>query len=307
MALPALYAAQPDAVLITRWLAPLAEMAGFHTIAFEPGTAGLFKAIVALRRRHFRRGILLTPSFSSALMLRLGGVRSRRGTNTDSRSALLTSIVDKKLIVNNHRSSVYSLLTTGDLPGRRPVPKLHVTREQRSRFRALVGTGVPLIGIVPGSNAPSRMWPAERFAEVARELSVDGRVVVFGSASEAERTSLVAGDVAIDLGGKTDLTMLAAGLAECGLVVANDSGALHLAAATGVPTVSIAGAGNMAETAPPLPNMILRDKRLPCLECVKNQCPRKGKGYILPDAYNECLHLIRVKDVVGAARNTITS
>src|SRR5207253_5645531 len=132
-----------------------------------------------LRRRRFSSGILLTPSFSSALMLRAGGVRSRRGTDTDSRGFLLTSKIDKQLIAHQHRSALYMLLVTGEVSA--VVPKLHITREARSRFRNLVGTGAPLIGVVHGSHAATRTWPAERFAEIACQLSVDGRVVVFGA------------------------------------------------------------------------------------------------------------------------------
>lgn len=302
MALPALYAARPDAVIVPSWLDSLARFAGFATIPFKPGARGIAAAAVELRRRSFARGILLTPSFSSALMLRLGGVRSRRGTDTDHRAVLLTSVVRRELIEQNHRASVYVMLGTGELPGERPVPKLAVSREVRGKFRNLVGTGLPLIGIFPGSNAPARTWDAGRFAEVAEVLSRDGRVVVFGGESEQTRTSVVAGDVAIDLGGKTDLPMLAAGLAECSLVVSNDSGPLHLAAAVGTQTISVWGAGNPAHTGPPMGQIVLRDTRLPCLACVKNVCPRQGQGYILERAHMECMQLIEVTGVVRAAR-----
>ncbi|MGQ0816286.1 MAG: glycosyltransferase family 9 protein [Gemmatimonadota bacterium] len=302
MALPALYAAQPDAVLLPRWLEPLARMAGFTTMPFDRDARGFANAVLCLRRRGFSSGVLLTPSFSSALMLRLGRVRSRRGTNTDRRASLLTSVVDRALIAHNHRSSIYVLLTTGDLPGERPVPRLEVPREMRARFRKLLGTEAPLIGMVPGSNAPSRTWPADCFAAVAEELSRDGRVVVFGSSAEAERTRMVARDVAMDLGGRTDLPMLAAGLAECELVISNDTGPLHLAAAVGTRTISLWGAGNPAETGPPPGHVIMRDARLPCLECVKNVCPRKGRGYMLERAYMECMHLITADAIITAAR-----
>jgi heptosyltransferase II len=306
MALPALYAANADCVLVPRWLAPLANLAGLPTLAFDKSARGFASAVLQLRRRHFQRGILLAPSFSSALMLRFGHVHSRRGTNTDHRTALLTSIVDRALLAHHHRSSVYMMLVTGELPPARPVPVLTVTRDARAQFRALAGTDQPLIGIVPGSNAPSRTWFADRFAAVAGALAREGkRVVVFGSAKEQGRTHEVAATGAIDLGGRTDLATLAAGLAECDVVIGNDTGPLHLAAAVGTRTIAMWGAGNPAETGPPAGHTILRDTRLPCLECVKNVCPRKGKGFFLEDAHMECMQLIQVADVISAVRPLI--
>ncbi len=60
------------------------------------------------------------------------------------------------------------------------------------------------------------------------------------------------------------------------------------------------GAGDPARTGPPAGHTILRDTRLPCLECVKNVCPREGKGYFLPEAHMECMQLVGVQDVARA-------
>ncbi|HEX6559824.1 MAG TPA: glycosyltransferase family 9 protein [Longimicrobiales bacterium] len=307
MALPALSAGRPDAVVVTRWLAPLVELAGFEAIPFDGGARGFARTVLRLRRARYAHGVLLTPSFSSALMFRLGGVRARRGTDTDNRALLLTARVDRTLLARNHRASAYWLLVNGDPAGERPVPRLAIPNALRAEFRARLGSTAPLVGICPGSNAASRTWPAERFAVVARELAKLATVVVFGAASEQNRTRTVAGDVAIDMGGRTDLRLLAAGLAECRVVISNDSGPLHLAAAVGARTISVWGAGDPSRTGPPDGHVIVRDQALPCLECVKNRCPRSGPGYILPDAYNECLHLIGVEDVMNAARIMVSS
>ena len=303
MALPAIRAVRPHAVLVTRWLAPLVELSGFSAMPFDRGAKGFVRAVAELRRRSFNRGILLTPSFSSALMFRLGGVRMRRGTDTDHRGALLTSRIDPALLELQHRSTAYFTIATDDVPGERPVPWLDVPKSGMMEDGKQVRNSV---GICPGSHAPSRTWPVERFAEVARTLANDTTVVVFGSPAERAITRAVAGDWAIDLGGKTDLPALASALAQCDVVISNDSGPLHLAAAVGTPTISLWGAGDPSRTGPPDGHRILRHTELPCLECVRNQCPRRGRGYILADAYNECLRLIEVDRVLDAARATVT-
>jgi ADP-heptose:LPS heptosyltransferase len=305
MALPALAAADPDAVVVPRALTSLVELAGYNAIPFEThlGTASL------IRRRGFQRGVLLTPSFSSAVLLRLGNVKERRGTNTDHRGFLLTSRVDATLLEHTHRSGVYWLLCTGEMPQHELKPHLDIPKKLRDEFDELLRTQAPAhsssqartqtVGVFPGSNAPARRWAPERFAELARRLAESGqRVVVFGGPAERELTKQVAGDVAMDLGGQTTIPLLAAGLAACDLVVSNDSGPLHLAAAVGTRTISMWGAGDPARTGPPQGHVVIRDRRLPCLECVKNQCPRRGAGYILPDAYMECMNLIAVNDVI---------
>ncbi|HEY0304708.1 MAG TPA: glycosyltransferase family 9 protein [Longimicrobiales bacterium] len=296
MALPALHEARPDAVIAPKGLGSLIELAGFRPIPHETPLA----TAKHLRKLAFGRGILFTPSFSTALTLALGRVKERRGTNTDNRGFLLTNKVDPALLAHTHRSAVYWLLATGELPATRPVPSLAISSDLKHEFEELVpaGPAQKRIGIFPGSNAPARRWGAERFAELVTKLTPTHQVVVFGGPDEKELTSAVAGDIALDLGGRTSLSLLAAGLASCDLVVSNDSGPLHLAAAVGTQTVSLWGAGDPARTGPPPGHVVLRDRRLPCLECVKNQCPRSGPGYILPDAYMECMQLIPVDDVL---------
>jgi ADP-heptose:LPS heptosyltransferase len=299
MALPALQQAKPDAVVAPKGLTRLLELAGWRAIPFETH----FKTAQRMRSERFRRGITFTPAFSSAVLLKLGGVRERRGTDTDKRGFLLTSRVDAKLLAHTHRASVYWLLATGELPLERPVPSLPIPAALKQEFLKLL-PAAPVqmrIGVFPGSNAPARRWAPQRFAELVRNLT-DAQVVVFGGPDEVDLTRQVAGDVAIDLGGRTTLPVLAAGLASCDLVISNDSGPLHLAAAAGTATISFWGAGDPARTGPPHGHIVLRDRRLPCLECVKNQCPRRGPGYILPDAYMECMQLIPVADVLTSVR-----
>jgi ADP-heptose:LPS heptosyltransferase len=204
-----------------------------------------------------------------------------------------------------HRSSAYWTLVHGTAPQEPPVPVLTVPDDARERFAELAGPDDgPTIGFFPGSNAPSRRWDADRYASLARRLSREGvRVLVFGGPQERRLTAQVAGEAATDLGGRTDLPMLAAGLAACRLLVSNDSGPMHLAAAVGTPTVTLQGPADPVVTRPlGARHVMLRHPELPCVPCVKNECPRSGRGYVLPDATRECLRLISVDDALSAVR-----
>lgn len=317
MALPALRLLEGADLVVARWLAPLLDLAarGDREAGLEPawgdvlplerGAAGLLRAAMELRRRRHRTGVLLTPSASSALLFRLGGVRHLRGTATDGRGWVVRDPRDPELYRGLHRAQTYLDLVAGEVPPERPVPRLRVPRALRERWWEAAGAGeAPRVGLCPGSNASSRRWDPERFAELARGLRRRGAEVhVFGGPGEREITAAAAGGAARDWGGRTDLALLAAGLADCDVVVSNDSGPLHLAAAVGTPTVSLWGAGDPGSTGVTGPeHVMLREAELPCVPCVKNECPRADQpGYRLVDGERECLRLLTVDAVQTAA------
>lgn len=88
------------------------------------------------------------------------------------------------------------------------------------------GTGAgegAYVVVHPGTSAPARTWPAERHRQAVRELAEDGhRVVVTGK--ERELTAYVAHDAAVDLGGRTTLSQLAALIERAGVLVAGNTG-----------------------------------------------------------------------------------
>lgn len=316
MALPALAAAPEADVLVVRSLVPLIEVAlggssasagsGRQVISLDRGARGLARAAGELRRRRYAHGVLLTPSFSSALVFVAGGVRHRRGTTTDGRSALLTDRVSAEAVAGLHRAAAYMTLVTGVVPTEPPIPRLVVPDSLRERWLGQVGeVSGPTVGIFPGSHASSRRWDPDRFAAVVRWLAGQGvRVIVFGGPGERELAAEVASGVALDLSGRTDLLLLAAGLEACDLLITNDTGPMHLAAAVGTPTLSIQGPGDPRETAPlGHGHRLLRRADLPCVPCVRNECPRRGRGYVLPEAERECLRLIQVEDVIAAVES----
>jgi ADP-heptose:LPS heptosyltransferase len=108
----------------------------------------------------------------------------------------------------------------------------------------------------PGAAAPSRRWPAERFAAVARQLTADGcQVVVTGTAEERPLAAEVARLAGLEtervMAGTTDLARLAALVAGARLVVSGDTGTAHLASAYAVPSVVLFGPVSPAEWGPP--------------------------------------------------------
>jgi heptosyltransferase-2 len=302
MALPALEAAGPIAVLVAAGIAPLLAMANIEAtiIPLTRGPAGFARAVGQLRRGRYPRGVLLTPSFSSALLFAAGGVRERRGSDTDARRVLLTERVPPHAFADRHRSAAYwALLSNSTIPNAL-VPRLIAPDEAKARWRALsIPNDGPLIGLFPGGHASARRWAPASFTTLATRLIARGaQIVVFGGPGERALTAQVAGTRATDLGGRTDLALLAAGLAACDLVVSNDSGPMHVAAAVGTPTVSCWGAGDPRVTGPLGPGQrIVRHAELPCVPCARNVCPRSGRGTTLADAHNECLALITVDEV----------
>ena len=103
--------------------------------------------------------------------------------------------------------------------------------------------------LFPGTGKHVRAWPAERFAEIGRRLSEQyGLVIaVLGAPGDARYTAPLAaalGPGAFDLTGRTDLPTLSAILRDARIVVANDTGAAHIAAANGTPVVAVVGGGH---------------------------------------------------------------
>ncbi len=307
MALPALAAEDRPAVLVVRSLAPLASLGvpENRIIAFDRGARGFIDAAGRLRTRRWHSGVLLPPSFSSALLCRAGGVRRLRGLATDGRRFLLHEAIPRARAAALHRAALYVYLVSGKLPATSPVPELVLPVELAARGAAFVGGAGARrrVGVFPASNATSRRWDPDRFREVARRLAAEGdHVVVFGGPADVGLTRFVAGEAAYDAGGRTDLPLLAAALAACDILITNDSGPLHLAAAVGTATVSLWGAGNPAVTGVTgAAHQLLRRPDLACVPCVRNECPRQGPGDQLPEAERECLRLIEVQDVLTAA------
>ena len=129
-----------------------------------------------------------------------------------------------------------------------------------------------------GAQLPSRRWPPERFAEVGDALAAEGlQVVLTGTAGEANLTQRIARQMrepAIDLTGRTTLGALAAVIAKARLLVCNDTGVSHLAAAMRTPSVVVACGSDPKRWAPlerELHRVIAHE--ISCRPCAHRECP----------------------------------
>jgi ADP-heptose:LPS heptosyltransferase len=168
--------------------------------------------------------------------------------------------LDRWIPYTYYQNEVFRYLEVVGLIGAAPVtytPRLAVTEADRAALRAAhvpEPAGGPRVALHPGATDPRRRWPAERFAAVGDALAAEGaEILVTGTASERGLVDEVLTTMraparalvdAMPLGG------LAALYAECAVVVANDTGPVHLAAAVGAATVGLFWVGNAINGAP---------------------------------------------------------
>jgi lipopolysaccharide heptosyltransferase II len=131
-----------------------------------------------------------------------------------------------------------------------------------------------LIAMVPGSIWPTKRWPAENFMELARLLTQSGnaKVLLIGGKDDAvnfAQTNPTQSDVILNMMGDTSLVQAAALLSLCRVCVTNDSGPMHIAAALGIPVVSIFGGTTPDIGFTPYgdEHIVLEGPELPCRPC----------------------------------------
>jgi lipopolysaccharide heptosyltransferase II len=155
----------------------------------------------------------------------------------------------------------------------------------------------PWVVIHPGVTAPSRQYPPERYALVARRLSLeDGVQVIFtGSPEEAALVERIRGWVgapSVSLAGQLSLAELGALFERSRLLLSNNTGPVHLAAALGTPVVVLYALTNPQHTPWAVRNSVLFHD-VPCKYCYKSICP---------EGHHNCLNLVTPDQVVQAVR-----
>jgi heptosyltransferase-2 len=264
------------------------------SIAVRPSIAAVFRAvpgidrIIVLQRGQESSqlrgdiGILLPNSFRSAWILKKAGVKERWGYRTDFRRPLLTRSVPKprgRVSFPEYYANLVRKLgiETGPLTARMTVPAATSAAAVSLLQERGWQPGQPLVGIAPGAAfGHAKRWSPKRYAELASLLIEAGvACVILGRSDDRDAARDIKG---IDLIGQTDLTMLMGILSQCNVVVANDSGALHLAGGLGVPVVGIWGPTHERYSTPVTPHedahtVAAISEPVFCRPCFLAECP----------------------------------
>lgn len=171
--------------------------------------------------------------------------------------------------------------------------------------------GIPPIGLCPSARHETKQWPAERFAEAAAALARErsAGILLFGSAAERGRCSeirtriltLVPEAFVLDLSGRLTLMETAAALDRCSLVITNDSGLMHIAAARKRKLVAVFGSTTRQLGFFPPANLaiVVENPSLPC-----RPCSHIGRSSC-PEGHFNCMNGIPVSQVLDAARTQL--
>lgn len=262
-----------------------------------------------LKERDFDAAVIFTVCTQSALpaamLMRLAGVPLRLAHCRENPYALLTDCVrerdlDIAMACHEVRRQLDLVAAVGfstlDEHLRFALRADDVDRVDDILRRAGVDTDQPLVVVHPGANAESRRYPAKRFGIAAQKISdAVGAVLVFtGSAGETElideaRAQLSAS--ALSLAGNLSLGELAALIARASVLVTNNSGPAHLAAAVATPVVDLYALTNPQHT-PWLVQSRVLNHDVPCRNCLKSVCPQ---------GHHDCLRRVSPETVVSAA------
>jgi heptosyltransferase-2 len=280
---------RPIDVLTTTLCAPLLDyMPGVRAgiMCDLPRRQLAFSEHFALARRlraaNYGSALIMPRTWKAALAPYLAGIPQRTGFVGEARFGLLNDLRfgERKLPRMIDRCGALALPKGSTLPADWPLPELRVPMSAAQAWRTQRGLdddGRPVIAFAPGAVGPSKRWPIDSYAEVARRLTTQGfDVWVLGSPNAAPLAAeivRIAGPRARDLT-SPDLRNAVLALKLARAAVSNDSGLLHVAAAIGTPSIGIFGPTSPWHWAPlnPLAAKIETRTQLPCRPCHKPTC-----------------------------------
>ena len=280
---------RPVDVLAPPWVAPVFErMPGVGRVIPAPfahgklDLAGRWKIGRRLASHGYAHAYVLPNSFKSALPIAFAGIAHRIGFTGECRYGLLNErhtldkralprMVDRFLALKP--ASAHTEITAHTYP---------VLQSSADAFDTLcqrlgITRGERLAVLCPGAEyGPAKRWPAEHFATLTRELNLRGWTVwVVGSNKDAEIGETIrelSQGAAINLCGRTQLTDAIDLIGGADVVVTNDSGLMHVAAALDRPLVALYGSSSPEFTPPLAERVAILQHPVPCSPCFARTC-----------------------------------
>lgn len=281
MALPAvrnlkmMQGKDPITVAVPEKLAALWQACPFvdTVIALEKPRC-IFTTARQLREGKFRAAVLLPNSLRAAGEAWLARIPQRVGYARGGRRFLLTHAipVPPRNPIRLHQRFYYlDLVTALGGPNDASLPELRKESAAKTDSR-------PLVAICPGAEyGPAKRWPVENFVAVAKHLVAKhhAKIMLLGAPGDVPIAEELMKQLpeAENRTGKTSLAEFMAALAASRLVLCNDSGAMHVASALGVPTVAVFGSTEPLLTGPMGARIQILRHHVPCSPCFLRECP----------------------------------
>lgn len=260
---------------------------------------GLIRFSARLRKESFDLAILFQNALEAALMAFLARIPHRLGYRRDMRGPLLThglscGQAERRL---HHTAYYVRLLREYGIQGGDGKLKLTCTEDEIAWALTALDAGSSWIAVNPGASYGSaKRWLPDRFAAVADRLAhaFSARIVLTGGPGERDLGNDIEAAMVtpcLNLVGRTAVRHMMAVLSRCGLVITNDSGPMHVAAALDIPVVALFGPTDHTTTSPLTPEHRIVRKAPDCAPCLKRACPTDHR----------CMTAIEVEDVLEAA------
>ena len=299
--------------LAPRWVAPvlqrMGEISEVLDSPFGHGQLSLkprWRLARELAARNYDAVYVLPNSLKSALVPFMAGIPRRIGFTGESRYGLINvrhNLDKAALPLMVERFAQLAEAPGAALPKPISYPKIRSTAADQEKTLAELGLERParLVAFCPGAEyGPAKRWPSAHFAALAKKLAERGCAIwLFGSPKDhavAEEILQRAPGLCRNLCGATSLGQAVDLLAMAELVVCNDSGLMHVAAALDRPLVTLYGSSSPGFTPPLSDQADILSLNLDCSPCFKRECPL---GHL------DCLNKLMPERVLAAALKRI--
>ncbi|TCV85398.1 lipopolysaccharide heptosyltransferase II [Sulfurirhabdus autotrophica] len=276
-------------VLAPAWTLPLLQhMPEVQDVIANPFNHGELKLGAryrlgkSLRKRGYDQAIILPNSLKSALIPFFAGIPLRTGFVGEMRLGIVNDarhLDEKALPLMVERFAVLAEEKFAPLP--RPLPAtsllVNATEQKQTLAKLALSPQKPVMAFCIGAEfGPAKRWPVSHFAELGKMLSDHYEVWLIGSHKDqaiGDEIQQLCGSNCKNLCGKTGLSDAISLLASASLVISNDSGLMHVAAALNKPMMALYGSSSPGFTPPLSDKAHVISLNLSCSPCFKRECP----------------------------------